>query len=224
MERGESKGAKECTLLFGECLWDRGFEMGLKFREANTNIIRPASASCFLVDLMIVRPWSLVAGWESTQLLKLPLSDSSNKKGKKKNHVVLQTFTIRTPGEQVGGDDESILRESRVSNIVEAVLAIGRSPEIMTLLLLAKAGFPSKMVREISIPPGEHRKLGPIGDILGLIEGHVSFLRSLVIQQHDLAHAKEAPGVGCAYRELEKSVDEVMRRGRDCKGCYVTLW
>lgn len=77
------------------------------------------------------------------------------------------------------------------NNIVEGVLAIGRSREY-ELIVIGKGRFPSTMVAGLAGRQAEHAELGPIGDILTSCgNGVVSSV--LVIQQHDLAHAEEAP-------------------------------
>ncbi|KAG6769227.1 hypothetical protein POTOM_024844 [Populus tomentosa] len=96
--------------------------------------------------------------------------------------------------------------ENVVSNIVEGVLAIGRSGDY-DLIFVGKGRFPSTMVAELAYRQAEHAELGPIGDILAS-SGHGVVSSVLVIQQHDLAHAKEAPVSKVVHSELEKSADE----------------
>ncbi|KAF9599099.1 hypothetical protein IFM89_033706 [Coptis chinensis] len=81
--------------------------------------------------------------------------------------------------------------EKVASNIVEEVLAIGRSGQY-ELIVVGKGRFPSTMVAELADSTAEHAELGPVGDILGSPRhGVVSSV--LVIQQHDFAHADELP-------------------------------
>ncbi|KAJ6992427.1 hypothetical protein NC653_015727 [Populus alba x Populus x berolinensis] len=96
--------------------------------------------------------------------------------------------------------------ENVVSNIVEGVLAIGRSGDY-DLIFVGKGRFPSSMVAELAYRQAEHAELGPIGDILAS-SGHGVVSSVLVIQQHDLAHAKEAPVSKVVHSEPEKSADE----------------
>ena len=86
------------------------------------------------------------------------------------------------------------------------MLAIGRSGDY-DLIVVGKGRFPSKMVAELAYRQAEHAELGPIGDILAS-PGHGVVSSVLVIQQHDLAHAKEAPVSKAVRTELEKSADE----------------
>ncbi|XP_031093279.1 cation/H(+) antiporter 20 [Ipomoea triloba] len=78
------------------------------------------------------------------------------------------------------------------SNIVDAVLTIGRSGDY-DLLVVGIGRRPSKMVAELAERPSEHPELGPIGDLLASSgEGVVSSV--LVIQQqHYMARAQEVP-------------------------------
>ena len=77
------------------------------------------------------------------------------------------------------------------SSIVEEVLAIGKSGDY-DLIVVGKGRFPSTMVAELAERQAEHAELGPIGDVLTSSEnGVVSSV--LMIQQHDIALAEEAP-------------------------------
>ncbi|XP_015579999.1 cation/H(+) antiporter 20 [Ricinus communis] len=88
------------------------------------------------------------------------------------------------------------------SNIVEGVLAIGRSGD-HDLIVVGKGRFPSTMVAELADHPAEHAELGPIGDVLASSgKGVVSSV--LVIQQHDLAHAEEAPAIKIVHSHHDK--------------------
>lgn len=81
--------------------------------------------------------------------------------------------------------------EKVASNVVEGVLAIGKSGDY-DLVVVGKGRFPSTMVAELAERQAEHAELGPIGDILASSgQGIVSSV--LVIQQHDIAHAEEVP-------------------------------
>jgi hypothetical protein len=105
--------------------------------------------------------------------------------------------------------------ENVVSNIVERVLAIGRSGDY-DLIFVGKGRFPSTMVAELAYRQAEHAELRPIGDILAS-SGHGVVSSVLVIQQHDLAHAKEAPVSKVVHSELEKSADESWSMGEITK-------
>ncbi|KAA8518878.1 hypothetical protein F0562_016348 [Nyssa sinensis] len=77
-------------------------------------------------------------------------------------------------------------------NIKEGVLAIGRSEEY-EVIIVGKCRFPStSMVAELADRQAEHAELGPIGDLLAS-PSHGIVSSVLVIQQHDLTHAEEAP-------------------------------
>lgn len=83
--------------------------------------------------------------------------------------------------------------EKRINNILEGVLAVGKSGEY-DLVVVGKGRFPSTttMAGELAEREGQHAELGPIGDILASSEeGIVSSV--LVIRQHDIAHEDEVP-------------------------------
>lgn len=81
--------------------------------------------------------------------------------------------------------------EKVTSNIVEGVLALGRSGDY-ELIVVGKGRFPSTMVAKLADRQAEHAELGPIGDILASSgQGVVSSV--LLVQQHDMAHAEETP-------------------------------
>lgn len=76
-------------------------------------------------------------------------------------------------------------------NIVEEVMAIGRGGGY-DLIVVGKGRFPSRMVAGLAERQAEHAELGPIGDILSSSENGVE-ASVLVVQQHDVALAEEAP-------------------------------
>nr|GMC91828.1 cation/H(+) antiporter 20 [Ipomoea batatas] len=79
------------------------------------------------------------------------------------------------------------------SNIVDAVLTIGRSGDY-DLLVVGIGRRPSKMVAELAERPAEHPELGPIGDLLASSgEGVVSSVLVIQQQQHYMARAQEVP-------------------------------
>lgn len=81
--------------------------------------------------------------------------------------------------------------ERPAGNVLEAVLAIGRSGEY-ELIVVGKGRFPSSMVAELAGRQAEHPELGPVGDALASSsDGVVSSV--LVIQQHDVVHSEETP-------------------------------
>lgn len=82
-------------------------------------------------------------------------------------------------------------KEKMANNIVEEVLGIGKSGEY-ELIVVGKGRFPSNMVAQLAEVQAEQAELGPIGDILAS-SGHEVVSSVLVIQQHDMAHAEEAP-------------------------------
>ncbi|KAK2657914.1 hypothetical protein Ddye_010966 [Dipteronia dyeriana] len=92
--------------------------------------------------------------------------------------------------------------EKKTSNIVEGVLTIGRSSDY-DLVVVGKGRFPSNMVAELADRQAEHAELGPIGDILTSSgQGVVSSV--LVVQQHDMTHADEAPVAKIMHTNFEK--------------------
>ncbi|KAJ6701370.1 hypothetical protein OIU74_012682 [Salix koriyanagi] len=92
--------------------------------------------------------------------------------------------------------------EKEASNIVEGVLATGRSGDY-ELVVVGKGRFPSTMVAELADRQAEHAELGPVGDILAS-SGHGVVSSVLVIQQHDLAHKEEAQVSRVVHTENEK--------------------
>ena len=81
--------------------------------------------------------------------------------------------------------------EKVASNIIDGVLAIGRSGDYK-LVVVGKGRFPSSMVAQLADRQAEHAELGPIGDLLASSgQGIVSSV--LVVQQHDMAHTEEVP-------------------------------
>ncbi|XP_028765589.1 cation/H(+) antiporter 20-like [Neltuma alba] len=77
------------------------------------------------------------------------------------------------------------------SSIVEEVMAIGRGGGY-DLIVVGKGRFPSRMVAGLAERQAEHAELGPIGDILAS-SGNGVEASVLVVQQHDVALADEAP-------------------------------
>ncbi|KAJ6714790.1 CATION/H + ANTIPORTER [Salix viminalis] len=92
--------------------------------------------------------------------------------------------------------------EKEASNIVEGVLATGRSGDY-DLIVVGKGRFPSTMVAELADRQAEHAELGPVGDILAS-SGHGVVSSVLVIQQHDLAHKEEAQVSRVVHTGYEK--------------------
>ena len=81
--------------------------------------------------------------------------------------------------------------EKTVGNVIEAVLAIGRSGAF-DLVVVGKGRFPTSMVAELAGRPAEHPELGPIGDALASSSNEV-VSSVLVVQQHDEVHSDETP-------------------------------
>ncbi|KAH7515094.1 hypothetical protein FEM48_Zijuj11G0159700 [Ziziphus jujuba var. spinosa] len=136
-------------------------------------------------------------GFESNGIVLRP----SNTKSKEENYS-FSTATMNRENEKEL--DEAAIADFRSkwggvaeytekigSNIVEGVLAIARSGDYH-LMVVGKGRFPSSMVAELADRHAEHAELGPIGDILASAgNGVVSSV--LVVQQHDVNHAEEAP-------------------------------
>ncbi|KAB5551819.1 hypothetical protein DKX38_009130 [Salix brachista] len=187
------RGVNQRVLKNAPCsvavLVDRGFGNGSQISEANTNIIRRVCIMFF-------------GGPDDREALELG--------GRMGEHPAVKV-TIEldeTAMAEFKSKWEGTVEytENEVSNIVEAVLAIGRSGDY-DLIVVGKGRFPSKMVAELAYRQAEHAELGPIGDILAS-SGHGVVSSVLVIQQHDLAHANEAPVSKTVRTELEKSADE----------------
>ncbi|XP_062167426.1 cation/H(+) antiporter 20 [Alnus glutinosa] len=111
--------------------------------------------------------------------------------------------------------------EKVAGNIVEGVLAVGRSGEYQ-LIVVGKGRFPSTMVAGLAEREAEHAELGPVGDML-TSSGHGILSSVLVIQQHDLAHVQEAPlsKVVHAGDERYTADDESSTSVRDASNDYV---
>lgn len=82
------------------------------------------------------------------------------------------------------------------------MLALGRSGGY-DLIVVGKGRFPSSMVAELADRRAEHAELGPIGDILASA-GHGVVSTVLVIQQHDVTLAEEAPVSKILHADYEK--------------------
>lgn len=91
------------------------------------------------------------------------------------------------------------------NNVVERVLGIGRSNDY-DLIMVGKGRFPSTMVVRVADRLAEHAELGPIGDLLAS-SGRGVVCSVLVIQQHDLAHADEAPVSKVIHNDNNKFKD-----------------
>lgn len=82
--------------------------------------------------------------------------------------------------------------ERAVGNLIEDVVAIGRSGNY-ELIVVGRGRFPSTVVAAVAADmTAEHAELGPLGDILTSSNCHVAS-SVLVVQQHDLSHAEELP-------------------------------
>ncbi|KAG5242694.1 cation/H(+) antiporter [Salix suchowensis] len=244
------RGVNQMVLKNAPCsvavLVDRGFGNGSEISEANTNIIRRV---CIMFFGGPDDREALELGGRMGEhpAVKVTIVRFIQQEGQEKNHVVLQlspserggvelsysfSTAIMSPEKEKELDETAMAEfkskwegtveytENEVSNIVEAVLAIGRSGDY-DLIVVGKGRFPSKMVAELAYRQAEHAELGPIGDILAS-SGHSVVSSVLVIQQHDLAHAKEAPVSNAVRTELEKSADESCGVGEIARDA--TLW
>ncbi|CAA6661761.1 unnamed protein product [Spirodela intermedia] len=89
------------------------------------------------------------------------------------------------------GGNRALYEEKLAFNVLEEVVAMGRSGEY-ELLVVGKGRFPSSIVAALAERSPEHAELGPIGDALASSgSGVVSSV--LVIQQHDVVHSDETP-------------------------------
>ncbi|KAF9679674.1 hypothetical protein SADUNF_Sadunf06G0039100 [Salix dunnii] len=190
------RGVNQRVLKNAPCsvavLVDRGFGNGSQISEANTNIIRRVCIMFF-------------GGPDDREALELG--------GRMGEHPAVKVTIVRFELDETAiaefkskWEGTVEYTENAVSNIIEAVLGIGRSGDY-DLIVVGKGRFPSTMVAELAYRQAEHAELGPIGDILAS-SGHGVVSSVLVIQQHDLAHAKEAPVSKVVHTELEYSADE----------------
>lgn len=83
-------------------------------------------------------------------------------------------------------------KENKGTNIVESVLAIGKSGEY-NLIVVGKARFPTAMVVGLADRHPEHAELGPVGDLLAS-SNHGIVSSVLVVQQHDQVDPEESSG------------------------------
>lgn len=230
------RGVNQRVLKNAPCsvavLVDRGFGNDSQISEANTNITQRV---CIMFFGGPDDREALELGGRMAEhpVVKVTIVRFVQKEGQEKNHVVLQlspserrstelsysfSTAIMNPEKEKDLDETAIAEfkskwegtveytENVVSNIVERVLAIGRSGDY-DLIFVGKGRFPSTMIAELAYRQAEHAELGPIGDILAS-SGHGVVSSVLVIQQHDSAHAKEAPVSKVVHSELEKSAEE----------------
>ncbi|CAK7342506.1 unnamed protein product [Dovyalis caffra] len=231
------RGVNQRVLKNAPCsvavLVDRGFGNGSQIPEANTKIIQRV---CIMFFGGPDDREALEFGGRMAEhpVVKVSIVRFVQKEGQEKNHVVLQlspsecgattelSYSFSTaamnPEKEKDLDATAIAEfknkwegtveytENVVSNIVEGVLAIGRSGDY-DLIVVGKGRFPSTMVAELAYRQPEHAELGPIGDILAS-SGHGVDSSVLVVQQHDLSHAEEAPVSKVVHSEHEKSADE----------------
>ncbi|KAI7736774.1 hypothetical protein M8C21_016421 [Ambrosia artemisiifolia] len=90
-------------------------------------------------------------------------------------------------------------KESKGANIVESILAIGKSGEY-DLIVVGKARFPTAMVARLSDRHPEHAELGPVGDLLASANQDI-VSSVLVVQQREKADSNEG--------QNEEAVNEV---------------
>ena len=81
--------------------------------------------------------------------------------------------------------------ETSASNVLEEVVAMGRSGEY-ELMVVGKGRFPSSVVAALAERSPEHAELGPVGDALAS-SGNGVVSSVLVVQQHDVVHSDETP-------------------------------
>ncbi|KAF8006140.1 hypothetical protein BT93_K0446 [Corymbia citriodora subsp. variegata] len=109
-------------------------------------------------------------------------------------------------------DGTAAYMEKVADNVVEEVLAIGRSKDY-NLVVVGKGRFPSPMVAGLADRPAEHPELGPVGDVLASSSpSHGISCSVLVIQQHDHCHGEETPVSKVESSEPNKSkeVDDLV--------------
>ncbi|KAB5551818.1 hypothetical protein DKX38_009129 [Salix brachista] len=185
------RGVNQRVLKNAPCsvavLVDRGFGNGSQISEANTNIIRRV---CIMFFGGPDDREALELGGRMGEHpgVKVTIVRFIQQEGQEKNHVVLQL----SPSER-GGAELSYSFSTAIMN-----------PEKEKACPL-NFRFHQKWL--LAYRQAEHAELGPIGDILAS-SGHGVVSSVLVIQQHDLDHAKEAPVSKAVRTELEKSADE----------------
>ncbi|OAY72184.1 Cation/H(+) antiporter 20 [Ananas comosus] len=113
-------------------------------------------------------------------------ADVDREREKELDEAAIAEFRQKTEG-AASYEERSVT----AGNVVEAVLAIGRSGNY-ELMVVGKGQCPSAMVAELAGRPAEHPELGPIGDALA--SGRHGIGSSvLVIQQHNSVHSEETP-------------------------------
>ncbi|KAI3809432.1 hypothetical protein L1987_25404 [Smallanthus sonchifolius] len=94
-------------------------------------------------------------------------------------------------------------KENKGTNIVESLLAIGKSGEY-ELIVVGKARFPTAMVARLADRQPEHAELGPVGDLLAS-SNHGIVSSVLVVQQRDKVDSDEVS----VATQNEEAVNEV---------------
>ncbi|KAF5799360.1 putative cation/H+ exchanger, sodium/solute symporter superfamily [Helianthus annuus] len=95
-------------------------------------------------------------------------------------------------------------KEIKGTNIIESIMAIGKSGEY-DLIVVGKARFPTAMVARLADRQPEHAELGPVGDLLASANnGIVSSV--LVVQQHEKVISDEALVVAA---QNDEAINEV---------------
>ncbi|KAM0068562.1 putative cation/H+ exchanger, sodium/solute symporter superfamily [Helianthus debilis subsp. tardiflorus] len=95
-------------------------------------------------------------------------------------------------------------KEIKGTNIIESIMAIGKSGEY-DLIVVGRARFPTAMVARLADRQPEHAELGPVGDLLASANnGIVSSV--LVVQQHEKVISDEALVVAA---QNDEAINEV---------------
>nr|GEU76617.1 cation/H(+) antiporter 20 [Tanacetum cinerariifolium] len=96
-------------------------------------------------------------------------------------------------------------KEIKGTNVVESILAIGKSGEY-ELIVVGKARFPTVMVARLADRQPEHAELGPVGDLLA--SSNHGIVSSVLVIQHDKEQLEDV-SVSVATQNEEAANEEV---------------
>ncbi|KAK9291094.1 hypothetical protein L1049_009281 [Liquidambar formosana] len=177
-------GQRVCIVFFGGPDDREAMELGGRMAEhpaVKVTVVRFVEKAGLDGDGVILRP-SLAKSSENSYTFST--ATINRERERELDEAALTEFRCRWDG-------SADYVEKEASNIVEGALSLGRSGDY-DLIVVGKGRLPSTMVAELGDRPAEHAELGPIGDALAS-SGQGILSSVLVIQQHDLSHAEEAP-------------------------------
>ncbi|KAJ9180743.1 hypothetical protein P3X46_008955 [Hevea brasiliensis] len=189
---------KICVIFFGGPDDREVLELGGRMAEHPTtevSVVRFVEKEGLQSKPVFLRLSSPSEITEAEQSYCFSTAKMNHKKEKELDEKALAEFRSKCDGMVV-------YIEKVTGNIVEGVLAIGRSRDY-DLIIVGKGRFPSTMVAELADRQAEHAELGPIGDILASSR-HDVVPSVLVIQQHDLDRVEEAPVSKVLHTRYEK--------------------